>query len=509
MESAKRTISLGAFYIGLQGAVSYLAIFLSYVFLTRILDPVDIGKLPLLNATFAVCQTTTMLCLQFATVKFVSEFVGCGRTDRASDVFWSAIRLVGVASISGFAVVVFLSPQLSELILGTRGDAGLLILTVLSELVSNFGNILLSVLWGLSSFRKMAASNLAGTLLERILGILLAWLGFGLQGLVAGWLIGAFATLALAIVFAGPYLKRWRNPVPAKEMLAYSYPILLVSLVTLAQNWADVTILYALTSNLIDTGVYYLGVAGSGIMSLLSAALIWAVFPTLSAMFGRGETEPFKEALRVSQRLLNMLMMPIGFALAAVAGTAVTVAYGRAYAGATIPLTILAASSILPAYLSLMTYVLQAIRRTQALIRICTAAALTEIALTVILVPPLNVMGSALARVGTSTVGILVSYAYLKDSWWPKIERTSLAKSTMLAALVGIVLFLFDSFATSAMGIGSLGRGLLDMMVFLFVYVAGLIGLRLVLPEDLEKLEAVLPTSLQPWVGRIRHWLTA
>jgi len=509
MEPAKRTISLGAFYIGLQGAISYLAYFLSYVFLTRVLDPIDIGKLPLLNATYAVYQTTTTLCLQFAIVKFVSEFAGSGRIERASDVFWSAIRLVGVASISGFAVVTLFSPQLSELILGSRGDAGLLILTILSDLVSNFGIVLLSVLWGLSSFKKMAASNMAGILLERILGILLAWLGFGLQGYVAGWLIGATATLAPAIVFAGPYLKRRRNPVPAKEMLAYSYPILLVSLVTLAQSWADVTILYALTSNLIDTGVYYLGVAGSGIMLLLSTALTWAIFPTLSAMFGRGETEPFKETLRVSQRLLNMLMMPIGLALAAVAGTAVTVVYGQAYAGATIPFAILTASSILPAYLSLMTYVLQAIKRTQALIRIWSAAALTEIALTVILVPPLNVMGSALARVGMSAVGVLVSYAYLKDSWWPKIERTSLAKNAMLAALVGIVLFLFDSFVTYEMGIGSLGRGVLDMMVFLFVYVAGLIRLRIVLPEDIEKLEAVLPTSFQPWLGRIRHWLIA
>jgi O-antigen/teichoic acid export membrane protein len=246
-----------------------------------------------------------------------------------------------------------------------------------------------------------------------------------------------------------------------------------------------------------------LGVAGSGVLSLLTTALTWAIFPTLSAMFGRGETEPFKETLRVSQRLLNVLVMPIGFALAAVAGTAVTVAYGRAYAGAAIPFAILAVSSILLAYLSLMTCTLMAIRRTQALITIWSAAALTEIALTAILVPPLNVMGSALARVGMSTVGVLVSYAYLKDSWWPNIERTSLAKSTMLAALVGIVLFLFDSFATSVMGIGSLGRGLLDMMVFLFVYVAGLIALKPLLRQDLDMLTTALPLHLQGWLDRI------
>jgi O-antigen/teichoic acid export membrane protein len=220
-------------------------------------------------------------------------------------------------------------------------------------------------------------------------------------------------------------------------------------------------------------------------------------------MFGRGATEPFKEALRVSQRLLNMLMMPIGFALAAVAGTAVTVAYGRAYAGATIPFAILAASSILPAYLSLMTFALQAIRRTQALIRIWSAAALTEIALTVILVPPLSVMGSAVARVGMSIVGVLVSYGYLKDSWWPKIERASLAKCAMLAALVGIVLFLFDLFATSVMGIGSLRRGLLDVMVFLFVYIAGMIALKPLLREDVDMLTTVLPFHLQGWLDRI------
>jgi len=507
--AAREAVPLGAVYVGMQGAISYVTYFLSYAALTRILTPLEVGKLPLLNAVYAAYQTVTMLGLQFAVVKFTSEFASSGKAGGTLDVVRSSLKLVGVTSVCGLAIVALLSQQLSELILGSTDAAGLLVLLVLSDLVSNFGAIFVSVLWGLSSFRKMVASNLAGTLLGRISGILLAWVGFGLLGFVAGWVIGYAMALALAILFVRPHLTMRGHLVAAREMLEYSYPILLSSLVGLVLNWADVAILFALSRNFINTGIYYLGFAGSGILSLFATALTWAIFPTLSALFGRGETEPFKEVLRSSQRLLAMVIMPTGAALATVASTAVTLAYGRAYYGAAAPFAILVASSILPAYLSLMTFSLLAIGRTNAMIRISGAAALTEIALTITLVPQLNVVGSAVARAAMSAVGLLVSYVYVRGLWWPKIERTSLAKSSMLTALVVVVLFAFDSVAIREMRTSSLGRGLLDVVVFLLVYADGLFLLKPLVPRDIEMLGAVLPVRLQGWLPFIQRWLVA
>lgn len=497
LQSTKSTISRGAVYIAVQGAVSYAAYFLSYVVLTRILTQVEVGKIPLLNATLAVFGAVTSLSLQTAAAKFVSEYVGSGRTERAREVAFTAIKLVAAISIPSFFLLAFFSRQISVFVLGSTEDAALVNLVILSSLISDFGVVLVGVLWGMNLFGGMVASTLAGVLVGRALGVVLAWAGLGLVGFTLGWVIGASVTVAISATYARPYLRKESEHVPPRVLLAYSYPIVFSSLVALAQNWADVTILYGLTGSLTNTGVYYLGFAGASILSPIAGSLTSAVFPTLSARFGRDETQAFKEALRICQRILNILVLPVGVSFAAVAGTAVTVAYGSDYLNSTIPFAILTASAIIPAYQLLMATTLQAIGQTRPLIRISAAAAITEIVLTAALVPNLNVVGSTLGRLGMSVVALVITYGCVKGKWWPETEKTSLRKTILLSAVVGIVLFVFDASIARIFQVSPFIRLLLDGILFLILYVGGLATLKPLSVEDFELLKAVLPARLQ------------
>jgi len=499
----------GALYISMQGAVNYLTYFLSYVFLARIVTPIEIGKLPLLNAALAVYNTVTMLALQNATVRFVSEYAGKGRLDKAAGAGWVSIRLVAAVSIPVFILLAFLSPQVSGLIYGSGADTGLVVFMLLAGLISNFTVLLASVLWGLRLFRKMVTCNVTSVVAGRAIGLLFAFVGLGLPGFVAGWSVGYALVLALSIVYVRPYVQNRLEAVPPKQMLAYSYPILFTALTALVLNWADVTVLYALTGSLVSTGVYYLGLAGAQVISIITTALASAVFPTLSALYGRGQTESFREVLGACQRVLNVAVMPAGFALAAIASTAVTVAYGKTYLAATVPFAILTVSAVLPAYLTLMAITLQAIGRTQPLIKIWGAAALTEVGVTAALVASMNVVGSALGRVSMSVVAVLVAYFCVKGTWWPGTDRTSLAKGIALSVLVAIVLFVFDSLAANAFRVTPLARILLDGGVLLLVYAGGVITLKPLIPRDIEILMVALPSSLHGLLRLIRDWAVA
>jgi O-antigen/teichoic acid export membrane protein len=509
LEPAKSAVPRGTVYIGMQGVVTYLVQFLSYVVLTRILTPVEIGKVPLLNAAMAVFGTVTVLSLQTATTKFVSEYAGGSRMDKASGAAWTAIRVVATVSVPAFILLAFLSPEVSELIFGSSADAGLIAFALLAALISSFGALLVSMLWGLNLFSKMVTCNLTAIVVGRTVGVLLAWVGLRLQGFVIGWVVGAAASLALSVVFARPYLRTRREHVSAGSMLAYSYPILFTVLIGLVQNWADVTILYGLTGSLVSTGVYYMGLAGAGVLSIFAGALTGAIFPTLCAMYGRGEPGPFRETLKVSQRILNVSVLPVGFALAAISGTAVTVAYGKAYLGASVPFAIIAGSWIVPVYLSLMAVTLQATAHTRPLVTIWGIAALTEVVLTAALVLPLNVIGSAVARFGMSLVGVLVAFSYVKGEWWPTIDRTSLAKGLALSAFAGVILFTFDSFAANALQVSPLSRILLEAGVFVVVYAGGLIALKPLIRQDIDLLRSALPPRFRSWLDPVEHWVTS
>jgi O-antigen/teichoic acid export membrane protein len=221
------------------------------------------------------------------------------------------------------------------------------------------------------------------------------------------------------------------------------------------------------------------------------------------------DAQAFRDVLRVSQRVLNLLVIPIGFALGAVAGTAVTVAYGRAYLDAALPFAILMASSIIPAYGGLMSITLLAIGRTQPLMRISAAAAVTEVVLTAPLVLLLNVTGSAIARLGMSIVGVLLTYMSVKGEWWPSVDRSSLGKSLTVSVLVGMVLLAFDPLIAGTLPVSPFSRLLLDGAIFLFVYGASLIVLKPLAHQDIEILTAAFPSNLRGLLRLVGNWAVA
>jgi len=496
LESANWAVPRGTFYIALQGAVQFGLQFLAYVALTRILNPIEIGELPLLGATYSVFSTITLFALGTATTKYVAQYAGSGSEGKVVGVASMALRIVAALSVPAFLIVALISPQISELIFGTALNAVVLVLVIFAAVIVNFGTILLAVLWGLNLFGRMVAANIVGVVTSRVFGVLLAASPLRLEGYFIGWIIGNTSILLIAFAYARPHLTKTQEKMPAVTMLIYSYPILFSSLVSLVQQWADITILYGLTGSLVYTGVYYLGLAGAGILSPIANSVTSAVFPTLSSKHGRTEAQSFRSTLRVAERALNVLVIPASFGLAAIAPTAVAAAYGKTYLTATIPFAILISSTIINAYLGLMGTVLQSIAKTQPLFKIASAAAVTEVILTAILVVPLNVVGSALARLGMILVSVPLTYRYVKGEWWPSLDKQQLARCLALSAVVAAVLFGFDSYLLSKLTISSLSKLLLDGGVFVIVYLGGLVVLKPVRSEDIELLKAAVPSRL-------------
>lgn len=507
LRSSRSTVPRGAFYIGMQGAVQYVISFGTYIILTRILTQVEIGELPLLSAAMATYSTITLLSLQTATVKYVSEDAGTGNLGRMSGVVWAASKIVAATSLPSFLLLSFASPELSVFLFGTRMDANLLVLVFATGMLSNLATILVSTLWGLNLFAEMFWTNTGGLVAGRLLGVLLAWRGLHLLGYIIGWLIGATFTLALSAALSRPHIHRNYEPVPTKTLLAYSTPILASSLIGLVQSWADVTILYALTSNLVDTGVYYLGLAGSSVITIVSSAVTSAIFPTLSAYHGRLDKEAYRDGLKAAMRVVNLTILPVGFALAAVAATAVTVAYGRNYVNAAGPFAIFIASSIIPAYGAILTIALQARAYTRPFAVVAAVGAVTEAGLTATLVLPLNLLGPALARLAMGVAAALLMFWYARGEWWPELERHSLAVSIVLSVIIAGILFFLDSLLTST-GFTPLVRLLGEAGTFIVLYSTGILILKPLLPQDIGFLEAALPARTRGFVEKIAPWVT-
>lgn len=486
----------GSFYILLQGSVQYVAYFLAYVALTRILTPSEIGELPLLSATYTVFSGITSFSLDTATTKYVAQYAGVGNADRVTGVTMLAVKTTAALSVPSFLVMALFSTQITRLIFGTALSPAVLILVIFAGVIVNFGTLLVAFLWGLNLFREMVTANIVGVLTSRLIGVLLAASFLHLEGYFIGWIIGNTFTLLIALAYSRSHLTKTEDKMPVLTMLVYSYPVMVSALLGLVQQWADVAILYGLTRSLVYTGAYFLGLAAGSILSPVANSISNATFPTLSSSHGRADRESFRNTLQIGERALNVIVFPAAFALAAIAPTAVRVAYGKTYLAATIPFAIVTVAGIFVAYQTLMVTALQSTANTQPLLKIAIVSAATEVILSASLVVPLNVVGSAVARSGMIVVSLIVTYWYVRGEWWPSLDRPQLIKCLMLSISVGVVLFWFNSYLLSHLLISPFSKLLLDTVAFGLVYLTGLVVLKPLHSEDIELLKAAIPSPL-------------
>jgi len=497
MQSGKA--ARGTLYLTVQQLIQYLAAFIFYIGVARFITQTEVGLWSILTASTAVFATLTLLGLPVATQKYVSESYGRGDLSSAASVSHLSFTIVALCTLPTLTAVLLLSPSLSTLILGGAEYAIPFMLILSASAILNFTTLYGADMLGLGMYLEVAIQNIALILISRALGLALAYRGYGLLGLASGWLIGALSCLILSI-----YLMRKKLPKPSKHLrdlygtvFNYSYPVWILAIIGLAQSWADITILYALTGRPAITGIYYLASAGATLLAIFWIAISMVILPLISSEEARVGKQALPSIYNASSRLLNILILPIGASLAAISPTAIRIAYGPGYIEGAAPFALLTASAILPAYISINTSTLQAIAETKVLAKIGAVSAIVDIALVALLVKPFEANGAAIARTAMFLTAFLLTQKALASKAQVKIDLSHFAKTIALAAVVALPLAALDHALTYLYAINPAARLILEGTFFLIVYTILLRLFKIVAEGDLELLRKALPHQLE------------
>src|SRR5207253_2907096 len=117
------------------------------------------------------------------------------------------------------------------------------------------------------------------------------------------------------------------------------------ALITLGQLWGDMGIIYLLLGPTI-LGPNFLVVSSVNFLSVLWTPVNQAIYPALSAAHSTGDPREVSERLAAAFRLINLTVLPIGAALAAITPTALEIVYGASYVGEALTMSILSLSSV-------------------------------------------------------------------------------------------------------------------------------------------------------------------
>src|SRR2546428_9457375 len=185
----------GTAYLTTQQIITYTTYLIFYVALARILRPDEVGQVSLLLAAQAAFVALTQLGLPSAATRYISGNIGKGDRQTSGAVARTILRLSILVGAVGFAIAGFISPLIGPSVIG-RSDAGtLLILTFFSGFLLDIILVYGAYFIGVGAYARNLYQNALYIPFSRGLGLILAYLGYRVTGIVSGWLIGGLAEL--------------------------------------------------------------------------------------------------------------------------------------------------------------------------------------------------------------------------------------------------------------------------------------------------------------------------
>jgi len=480
----------GTALITVQQVITYATALLYYVLLVRILNLSQIGEISLLTAAFVIFTTVSQIALPLAATRFISASAGTQKPSEAAGVARASLRLLVAVSSPMLVLAVLASPQIGIMIFKTSDPTPLIAAfagAFLVDIITLYGGYFL----GLGRYADLAYQNILYFPLSRGFGLVLAAIGFGILGIPLGWTIAGFATIILSL-----YLWRGKLPKPenfsSRRLLAFSLPLFASTVIVSLQNWGDVALIQGVVGAFSTTGAYYLIISSVSFLSILWMPVSGALYPALSSSFNSQGPAAVARKLGVAARLVNLTVLPAGFSLAAISGTALVAVYGPSLANQAVPFAILAMTIIFTAQSLLLTTTLQSVGRTPQILAISAAATLVDLLVVYLGAATLGTTAGALGRVLLAIFTLFLAWLALNPVLHPPVTR-GLTGGILLSAVTAFPLLVFDYVLTVSLNVRAVYQIPPLFVVFVTFYTVGSRVFSVFKHEDFVHLKLALP----------------
>lgn len=481
-----KKIAQGTSYITLMNIIDTTIAFIFYTAISRILLPNEVGQVSLLFLIINVFNTLTLLALNNAMIKYVSEYVGMKRMDMASLAFRKATNVLTMISIPSFAISIIIIPMLKGIL---EIDSWSLLFAFTIALILNYTNLIGGVLYGLTLFDKVAIQNIIFYSMSRVSAVILA-IALNVKGIALGLTIGAFVCLIYSIMALKGRLPYPNGDFLIRRLFSYSLPLYTNNIIALTQGWMDIVVLYTISSSLSVIGIYYLVVSSTLILSILWNPLTSTLFPTMSLRKAESSDEGVKQILEFSTRIIFLIVLPVSFALAVTSKTALTLVYGINYAEGSLAFSIITSTMIIPALSSLYTITLQAVGETKPIMVAGIASIITDVIVLFIAVPTLSGVGAAIARVFMALSTFVVTYKYVSKSLHIKLQIPWRILAFSIASIAPLI-------AIEQLSMISLAKGIIEFFAFIITVIICIKIMKPINDQDKQILKMALPTKLK------------
>lgn len=397
----------GIIFIGIV-----LSKILSYVYRVIIarMGVQEYGLFSIGLAVTSFLAIVTSLGLSEGVVRYVSYFMGKKEESKARNVIKSSLIITGTLSV----IVAILLANFSKWIsINFFHDATLTLILALFAIALPLDVVKKIILSIIRAFQKteyeVYSKNIIENLAKILFTVFLIYMGFGILGVVIGYILAFIISLVVAAYFLKKVfsLKGKTTKLPKKEIIYYSLPLLFANFMVFIMGWIDTFMLsYFKTST--EVGLYNAALPIAQIQYLFPYALSFLFLPIISTLFAQNKKEALKPIYKtitkwvflINLAILSMFILFPKQIISTMFGQKyliTTILFGKEVLPVPLSLTILAIGLFCGYLMTLGTNFFLVIKKTKLMFYITFVIALLNTILNYFLIQKYGVIGAATA----------------------------------------------------------------------------------------------------------------
>lgn len=436
----------GSTYLVTQSVVTSMIGAVALAFIARILTRAEMGVTVALTLTLGMAQVLSDLGFSGGLTKYVAEYRG--KNADYTFISFGAVLMKTLTAGSAAALCFLTAPWLSGLLLRSTEYAFLFQLLAVNLLMLCMRITVNNLLLGVNRIREMAILNVISTLIGKTFAVALLMFGFGLVGLVIGWILGelAYMILGATVIVRNKYVRVHpiREVVPSLKMLArFSWPLFLTSIVVFLYGWFDRALLLAYIP-LSEVAVYSVALQAFTVLSVIPLALSTTLFPYYSEQYGRDEEQKIVAGVRGASRYIALLYTPLALGLVVIANPVITLFAGPAYANGDVILAILSLFGGISGIAAALGGLLLVYNMTPTVLLINIASAGGSMAISAVFLPSLGAIGMAIIKGAAMIVSLVLTVTALRKRITIKFDKEAFWKSWSAAIIMFVTVWLIE-----------------------------------------------------------------
>lgn len=501
VDESLRKIAKGAVLVFMGTIVGMFLGMVGRIMVARYITQSEYGIYSLALVLFNVFVLISILGLQAGLPRQIAFYRGKGDESRVRGVVFSSLQ---IAVISGvflslvlfftsdlISIKLFHSPELSTLLkVFCIAIPFLVLIYIFVAIFRGFDRAEPSVY-----FQQILRNALFPLILVAVISLNLQFMG-----VVYAFAASSVLTFAAFVIYAvrkSPLALRGEgsvsivNPV-GKELLLFSLPLLAVAVLGSIITWTD-TLMLGFFKTAADVGLYNAALPLAYFLSVVLTAFLFLYVPLMSQLYAKNQVDEMKRSYAVLTKWIFSATLPIFLIFVLFPEATLNLLFGFRYIDAAFTLQILSLGFFITPMLGPNVSTLIAMDKTRFLMWSVLIAAIVNIILNIVLIPPLGIAGAAIA-----TASALAMRNFLCSAKLYSLSKIHpFTRNYLKPAIASVVL---------ALVISALVKSLVSVIPFwllpaLFVVFLGAYALSMLLTKSFDKEDIMMLLTIEERLG--------